>query len=209
MKKIIIVIAILLVPTLALADAGVIIEVKGNVSVTNLGGSKMPAKSGAELPDGATISTGKNSSAVIFFKNGQIKRLNAEQKFTAKKLPKKADETLFTGLSAAAKDAAKKERGATARMAIKKVELPKPARTPVVDQKALNEDLAKVEKLKLSPESTALLKAEVYNTYALYNRVVNILSPFCQPKTCTNSAAKNLIQTAYMKLGKVKLASDY
>ena len=209
MKSVIFLVIIMLCPVLALADAGVIVEASGVVSVTNPGGAVFSAKAGTEFPDGATISTGINSSAVIFFKSGVIKRLKAEKKMVAKGLPKKGNTTLFSGLSSAVKDSSKKNRGPTAHMAIKKIGIPGSTPKPAINKTALNEDISKVETLNLSPASTAFLKAEVYYMYSQYSNVVQTIKPYCQPKTCTNSASKNLIQNAYMKLGNVKLASDY
>lgn len=203
MKYLILVLPLILFPLSTFADSGIIVESAGNVTITNSDGTTLKASSGTEFPDGSKITTGKNSSAVIFFKNGMIKRLAENQNYQNIGTAKKPDTTLFSDLGNAARDMTKPNKGPRAHMMIKKVG---PGAKPYAP---INKDLAKVDQLNLTTEGKALLKAEVFYKYNRFDSVLKTLTPYCAPKKCRNDAAKSLIRNSYLRLGKADSAKDY
>lgn len=62
--------------------SGVLVDAKGNVTVTTPEGKSAEAKTGLELPDGSKVSVGKNSSASLMMMDGSIEELGADQSIT-------------------------------------------------------------------------------------------------------------------------------
>ena len=196
-------------PAMAAAMDGVIVDLTGKVEIAAPGGKARMATKGAEFTTDSKIKTGRQSSAVLFFKDGSVKKMGGLDNYTVISGKPAADVTLFSGAGAVIADAGRKGRDSSAHMMVKKQAVKKEEITFKKTSDPITEDIQKVNSLNLSADSNALLKAEVYNRYSKYQDVVNTLKPYCPPNNCSNEAGKRLMKNAYQSLGNKKLAADY
>lgn len=203
-KYLMLVLAIVLFPAILSAENGVIIEVQGSVSITAPSGGSKLAEAGSLFPHGSKIETAKKSGAVILFKNGAVRRLGSNEKIFASGSTS-GDILLFKEMIDidAARSADKGELGGS-----KKKKAPIDPRT--INEKALKNDLSRVEGYRMATvEGRTLLKGEILFKYRKYNDVISTLETTCQPSSCQNEAARNLLKGSFVKTGDFKKAAQY
>lgn len=134
MKFITAIFSILVISVISLAAfaSGVIVDAKGNVTITLPNGKSSPAKVGTELPDGTKISTNDTSSASIMLMDGAIEEIGAKQNYTVGKKAKEAkSRTVIQGLALAMNEATATSSGPTVHGMVKMTQLgpnaPRPA----------------------------------------------------------------------------------
>ncbi|PIR25921.1 MAG: hypothetical protein COX62_00345 [Deltaproteobacteria bacterium CG_4_10_14_0_2_um_filter_43_8] len=75
------------------------------------------------------------------------------------------------------------------------------------DEKNLNAKLKQLEVLQLSPQASALLKAQVYYQFDLFHAMVDALEPVMKQKP--NPLAQNLLFLAHLRMGHSKQVEEY
>lgn len=113
LKRVAILLVLCMVPTAALAS-GVLVDTKGNVTVTMPGGKNVAVKTGVELPDGAKISVGSGASASVMMMDGSIQEIGAGQKYTLGGTEKPGGQrTVIQGIALAMNEATATTSGPT------------------------------------------------------------------------------------------------
>lgn len=77
-----IVVTVFCFATLPVFAGGVLVDVKGDVSVISSDKKESPAKIGMELSDGTKITTQKSSSASVMLMNGTIDKIDSKKTYT-------------------------------------------------------------------------------------------------------------------------------
>ena len=192
----------------ALANPGVVIDVKGHVTITQ-GGKTITAQTGSQFVDDATLDVDKGSSAVIMFSNGATKNLGPGEKYTAAKAaPGKSSGTpLIKGIAIAYNDAVKGSKGPTVHGMVKaapgqKVAAKSNTELSPEKSKQLSADLKQVDSLGLSADGKSLMQAQVYYKYQQYQKVIDILLPVYKTQNPPADIVKNLLNISYNKMGK-------
>lgn len=301
-------IAVLLISASAYSSA-VLVDAKGEVRVKQ-GGDEAKAIIGAELGDGAIVTTGKDARASVLCESGSLDEVSAGQSYTVGAPSAGKSTSLGAGITIAMKEIAAAGKGPTVHGMVKKVEGPhalkidfdklggqglvalypsgtavrlspsidfkwsepigkdwvKPAlvvmdisgrrlgsiplsagetnmgvcpckfglakgreykwflaasdkseksRTPEFkfqtlsdnDERRLDADLAKISSLNLTEEGKALLDAQLYFSYGLYDEAAKGLAPFYAKSQ--SPFAKNLLHLCYMRMGRVAEAKKY
>lgn len=216
-------IVVALLPLLAFADSGVIVEAKGNVTI-NQQGKTIKAQTGTKFSDGVTITVPQNGSATLMFSNGSVKKLAGGEKFVAAKTApgQTSGTSIVKGIAMAYNDAAKASKGPTVHGMVKAApaggqatpgEKVATARgnAPLSSEKSasLATDLKQIDSLGLEKDGQALMQAQVYYKYQQYQKMVNLLIPVYRTQNPPTDMVKNLLALGFQKMGKPDEAKKY
>lgn len=202
----------LLISSLASADPGVIIDVKGKVTLNGA-----PVKAGAKFADGAKIGVPKGGSAQLMFTSGAMKKLSGGDNFTAASgsAASSGDRPLINGITMALNDASTRSKGPVVHGMVK--ELGGPKKAPPQGDKKLSPssskemalDLSRINTLGLSPDGKAIMQAQVYYKYGQYQKQVNALLPVHKRQTPPSETVTSLIVLGYERMGKMDEADRF
>ena len=216
MKKYIALLLFML-PASLLAYSGVVIEAKGNVTITDAS-KTVSAKTGSQFQDGANIVVSAGGNATLMFANGIVKKLGAGEKFTATKdsATPQGGSSLVKGIAMAYNDAARANKGPTVHGMVKGA----PGRKEVSGKwadpkleparlKEMQEDLTQINTMGLQSDGKALMQAQVYYKYQQFQKMTNTLLPVYKSQTPPAEMVKNLLALGYEKMGNPAKADNY
>ena len=199
--------------TLLFADPGVVIDAKGSVNISQ-SGKTVPAQTGTQFSDGATIDVAKGGSATLMFSSGATKKLASGEKFTAMKMSAGENgKPLIKGLAMAYNDATAKSRGPVVHGMVKAVPGGNAKggdqRLDQVALKQMRSDLSQINALGLDKNGKALMQAQVYYKYDQNQKMVNVLLPVYKSQKPPADMVKSLLSLGYERLGKPEEAARY
>ncbi len=194
------------------ADPGVVIDVKGKVTVNGA-----QVKAGAKFNDGATIYVAKGSTAQLMFSSGIIKKLNSGEKFVASGAGTSAagSKGIIDGIQMAYNDATSTAKGPVVHGMVKvggmggslaqRGDVPlDPAR-----KNEMSADIAKINSLGLEKDGRGFMQAQVYYKYAQYQKAASALLPVYRSQNPPADMIRTLLVLCYEKMGKPAEADKY
>lgn len=184
------------------ADSGVVLEAQGDVRLKLPSGTVERASVGKKYPDGSTVMTGPNGSAVVITEFGQVFRVGSG---TTVKLGERAGDTgmvpVSQGLMLALRETmGGPQGGPRAHGAVKG--LGGAAWGEKKTKQSLEKELKEADQLPVvSADAKAIVKGQIYFRYGEYQKVIEQLEPVYRHDKQA-SLVRDLLSKSYARTGK-------
>lgn len=201
--------AVMLIAGAAWAAGAVLVEAKGDVTITPPGKSALKAKTGLGIPEGTTIKTGANGTATVLLRDGRILKVTANKSVRVEQKATKDTSTPIRGISVALNEST--QRGSAPRVqGMVKASAPTQTGMTASRKQQLDDDLKKVDSLGISSANgRKLMIAQVYYKYRLYDQALKPLLEIYRSEPNPAPAVSDLIALCYDKQGKPDEAKKY